>query len=578
MKRKILSVLLALCMLTAFVPCVASAAVVDSGECGANLTWTLDDAGTLTISGEGEMEDYSYYSHSPWYDNSSITNVVIEQGVKSIGASAFSGCYHLTSITIPDSVTSIGASAFSNCYRLTNITIPDSVTSIGEGAFYFCTGLTSVTIPDSVTSIAEQTFYRCGLTSVTIGNGVTNIGERAFFQCGNLINVKIPDSVTSIDSYAFYGCGSCLTSVEIGSGVTSIGISAFSYCGSLNITVSTSNPNYSDIDGVLFNKDKTEIIKYTKDQIQSEYSIPNNVISISEGAFFSCGNLTSVTIPNSVTSIGEEAFSDCGSLNISVDGNNTSFCDINGVLFNKNKSEIIAYSKDKIQADYTIPDSVTSIGERAFSYCENLSSVTIGSNVKSIGNSAFEDCINLTSITIPDNVTSIGNSAFYLCKGLKSVTIGSGVTSIGERAFFQCRGLTDIYYGGTETMWQAITVKDSNEPLMNAQKHYNSDGPILPLKVEPIVPILDAANNSVSFPVTVTEPERAEELNDVELYVAEYDENGRFIGLTLGTKSEVEGDTITINAEVPTAKYKLMLWDGNNVPLMDAVEDITEIQ
>ena len=231
---------------------IKAASIVDQGDCsadGSNVTWTLDSDGTLNISGTGGMKD------SAFYGNDDIKKVVIEDGVTSIGADAFSNCSSLTSITIPNSVTSIGSWAFNLCTRLTSITIPNSVTSIGNYAFIGCRRLTSITIPDSVTSIGLQTFANCkSLTSITIPNSVTSIGNLAFQNCTSLTSITIPNSVKSIGS-AFSGCTS-LTSI----------------------------------------------------------TIPNSVTSIGKNAFRDCTSLTSITIPNSVTSIGTQAFSGCDSL------------------------------------------------------------------------------------------------------------------------------------------------------------------------------------------------------------------------------------------------------------------------
>ena len=251
--EKALSLVLSVLLVLGVLPLVAlpaRAAIVDSGTCGAedsgsNLTWTLDDAGTLTVSGTGTMENYyygssyhNYYTTAPWgrsvYNAQRVNAVVIQSGVTSIGDDAFSYCTRLTSVTIPDSVTSIGVLAFSDCTGLTSVTIPDSVTRIGNGAFSGCTGLTSVTIPDSVTDIGFFAFNNCvGLTSVTIPDSVTDIGFFAFNNCVGLTSVTIPDSVTSIPGEgAFRGCTG-LTSVTIPDSVTSIGYSAFEGCAGL---------------------------------------------------------------------------------------------------------------------------------------------------------------------------------------------------------------------------------------------------------------------------------------------------------------------------------------------------------
>ena len=206
--------------------------IVASGTCGAqgdNLTWTLDDSGTLTISGEGEMT--SSPSWSSYCDK--ISSVVIESGVTSIANRAFSYCSRLTSVTIPGSVTSIGNAAFLGCYNLESVTIPDSVTSIGTDAFTRCDNLTSVTIPPSVTSIGANAFKNCSsLVSVPIPPSVTYIDTAVFYECSNLTSVTIPDSVTSIGEAAFEYCSS-LTSVTIPDSVTGILDRAFGNCGGL---------------------------------------------------------------------------------------------------------------------------------------------------------------------------------------------------------------------------------------------------------------------------------------------------------------------------------------------------------
>ena len=255
---------------------------------------------------------------------------------------------------------------------------------------------------------------------VTIPNSVIIFGYSAFDSCESLISVTIPDSVTCIDDRTFSSCTS-LTSIE----------------------VSGNNKNYSSIDGVLFNKNKSRLITYPAGKTDSKYVMPNSVISIDDDAFDSCINLKSVTIPNSVTSIDSGAFSNCISLtSIEVSGNNYSSTD--GVLFNKYKSELITYPAGKTDSEYAIPNSVTSIGNYAFACSTNLTSVSIPNSVTSIGYDTFEDCTSLTSVTIPESVTSIGWDTFENCTSLASITIGNGITSIGLGAFSGCTSLTSV--------------------------------------------------------------------------------------------------------------------------------------
>ena len=193
-----------------------------------------DIAAWCSISFRGEGANPLCNAHHLYVDEETeITDLVIPEGVTSIGNSAFSGCSSLKSVTIPNSVTTIGNSAFSGCSSLKSVTIPNSVTSIGDSAFFFCSGLTSINIPNSVTSIGAHAFNSCsGLTSITIPNSVTSIGVAAFLGCSGLTSITIPNSVTSIEWDAFRDCTG-LTSVSIGSSVTTIGSRAFADCDSL---------------------------------------------------------------------------------------------------------------------------------------------------------------------------------------------------------------------------------------------------------------------------------------------------------------------------------------------------------
>ena len=514
MKKRLLSFVLAVLMIASLLPATALAAdIVDSGTCGAEVTWTLDSEGVLTISGTGAMKDYDPYK-APWYGSRSrVKSAVIAEGVTSIGADAFWYCTSLTGVTIPDSVTSIGWSAFCGCESLTSVTIPDNVTSIGDWAFGLCKSLTGVTIPDSVTSICDYAFNGCtSLTSVTIPDSVTSIGECAFYKCGSLTSVTIPNSVTSIGAWAFRDCTS-LTSVTIPNNVTSIGDFAFNDCISLTgIWVDRDNNNYSsDASGVLFNKDMTTLVQ-CPGAFSGSYAIPDSVTRVAWYAFEGCTSLTSVTIPDSVTSIGAGTFSDCKSLtsvtipdsvtsissdtfasctsltSVTIPSSVTSigwsafaYCtSLTSVTIPDSVTSIGRYAFEGCTSlkSVTIPDSVTSIGREAFCNCTSLTSVTIPNSMTSIGEHVFEDCTSLTSVTIPDSVTSIGERAFDSCTSLTSVTIPDSVTSIIGCAFDDCTSLTDVYYAGSEAQWKAISISSTgNDDLLTANIHYYSVDP-----------------------------------------------------------------------------------------------------
>ena len=407
---------------------------------------TLSDDGTLTISGNGEMKDWRNSSDGAWYGNWEIKNVIINNGVTSIGNYAFYICPSLTRIIIPNSVTSIGKSAFSYCSDLISITIPNSVTSIGNYAFEYCSNLTSITIPNNVTSIGNRAFGSCrSLTTINvdfnnekymsdngvlftkdkktliqypskkegteylISQGVESIEDYAFWGCGNLTNIIIPDSVTNIGISAFEDCTS-LTSITIPSRVTGIGMEVFNGCISLtSINVDSNNEEYMSDNGVLYTKDKNTLIQYPSKKEGTEYLILQGVENIEDYAFYKCTSLTRIIIPDSVTIIGTGAFSNC-----------------------KNLTSI------------TIPDSVISIVNYVFYDCTNLINITIPNSVTSIGGCAFFSCTSLTNITIPSSVTSIGGYAFEGCSSLTSITISNSVTSIGEKVFKYCTNLASI--------------------------------------------------------------------------------------------------------------------------------------
>ena len=322
-------------------PTPPSETIVASGTCGDNLTWKLDDEGTLTISGKGAMTEWVDSDSAPWktYSNT-INKVVIQPGVTSIGKEAFSWCKNLRSITIPEGVTSIKNGAFYGCGALTSVTIPESVTSIGSSAFWDCFSLTSITIPEGVTSIEDNVFSMCGgLRSITIPEGVTSIGIYAFQGCSRLTNITIPKSVTSIGGSAFEGCSS-LTSITIPEGVTSIGDSAFEACRGLT---SISLP-----ESVI----KIGNYAFKSTALTGKFVIPSGVTKIGDGLFENCQKLTEVVIPDGITFIGPYAFKYTGI---------TSFVIPDGIR-TINVDTFYGTRLDRI----TIPVSVTAINPSAF--------------------------------------------------------------------------------------------------------------------------------------------------------------------------------------------------------------------
>ncbi len=415
--QKMLSLIITLCVISGVlttVPLTVSATT--SGTCGDNLTWVLDKDGTLTISGIGDMYDYSDYQSTivPWYSNrSNIKSIIINNGVVSIGADAFSYCTELTTIAIPDSVANIEISAFEGCISLTNITLPNSITNIGGDAFSGCTGLESITIPDSVTSIGGGAFSRCGLTSITISDSVTNIGNSAFYMCDNLTKVYISD-------------------IE-------------AWC---NIDFENSGSNPLAWGANL----------YLNDILVENLEIPSTITEIKPYAFFDCKSIKSITLPDSITNIGIDSFSGCtGLLSLTIPDNVTNIGDY-------------AFQGCTELTRITISDSVTNIGYNAFNYCYNLENVYISdieawcnidfenpfSNPLCCGANLYLTSILLESLEIPISITEIKSYTFYSCKSLISITIPKSVIYIGYNAFSDCNNLSDVYYMGSVEDWNKI--------------------------------------------------------------------------------------------------------------------------
>ena len=296
-------------------------------------------------------------------------------------------------------VTTIGKGAFSSCKNLTSVFIPDSITTIGEGAFSRCDNLTSIEVAGKnnlYKDIDGILYSKDGKTLIQYAIGKT---KKSF---------TIPNGVTTIEDDAFEYCN--LTSIVIPNSVTTIGSSVFAYCDGLTNVV-----------------------------------IPDSVTTIGSSVFAYCNGLTNVVIPDSVTTIGGYVFAECYNLtSIEVAEDNTAYKDIDGNLYSKDGTTLIQYAIGKTATSFTMPNTVTVIGDYAFYSCKNLTNIGLPNSVTTIGNSALENCQNLISLIIPDSVTTIEDEAFYKCSKLTSVDIGNSVTTIGFRVFNHCAKLTSI--------------------------------------------------------------------------------------------------------------------------------------
>ena len=390
MKRKTIITALLLCV-TLFVPLSLFSQDLRTdftGEGGEELVTRGDYVlrGTVLVQYQGTAEHVTIPVNlgiteiaDHMFQHSAIVSITVPEGVQKIGSS-FNECYSLTTVRLPESLRVIGKYAFDASNKLANVNIPAGVTTIEDCAFWECRSLTSITIPSSVTAI----------------------GSYAFYSCTDLASITIPSSVTSIGSYAFNGTAWFNDQPD---GLVYAGKVLYTYKGTMPANTVINN-------------------------------MRADTIAIADGAFYGRNGLTGITIPSSVTIIGDRVFSYCrGLTGISVDTQNRAYSSVDGVLFNKNRTVIIAYPIAKQDRNYTIPSGVASVEDYAFSGCGSLTGVTIPSSVTSIGDGAFYECTGLTGVTVPSSVTSIGSLAFYNCRNLASITIPSSVTSIGSYAF-----------------------------------------------------------------------------------------------------------------------------------------------
>ena len=460
-------------------------ALYNAGLCANPSFITKDEAALVTAD---DLQSGTSASTSIFYSQrssiKSFNGFKYFTGVTTIKDYTFLSCGNLTSIEIPEGVTSLGNSCFESCSKLASIEIPEGVTSLGNSCFSGCSSLVSATLPSTINSISWNCFRNCSkLTSVTLPPTLNSISDSCFYGCSSLTSIVIPEGVTSLGQESFYGCSS-LTSIEIPSTVTSINSFCFNYCGSLLINVSVKNKTFSSVDGVLFNANKSSLIRYAKDKIQSDYIVPAGTTSLGGSCFYDCGNLTSIVIPEGVTSLGSSCFYYCRSLvsatlpstltsigeycfygcskltSIEIPEGVTSllyrsFCDCSSLTSIKIPSTITTFGSQcfygcRNLTSIVIPEGVRFLPESIFSRCSNLASITLPSTLTSIGEYCFQDCSKLASIEIPSTITTFGNSCFLGCSSLTSIIIPEGVTSL-RRCFYGCSNLASITLPSTLT-------------------------------------------------------------------------------------------------------------------------------
>jgi len=457
-------------------------------------------------SGLKTVDEYAFYK------NEKLETIEFAgNNLTSIGNNAFSSCSALTELNLSGNKTIIRANAFSYDTSLKSVTISSGVNRLCDYAFYKCTALTTVELGEGLETMEGSVFRYCSsLEKVSFPESLVNIYGNTFDSCSKLDNVKIPNNLTYIDGYVFSNCSS-LKNVSIGSSCKSVSTTAFLNSYSIDkITVAEDNKNFTSVDGVLYNNDKTTLVLYPKNRA-GEFVVPDTVTSIADYAFDNAPKLTKVTIGENVKSVGTGAFRNCNSLETVIfKDSDTVQKTIGDYAFNNcpaltevdfgNAVKSIgnyAFMVDKLLESIEFPDSLESIGYCAFScyrggtystyVASNLKSVKFGSGLKTIGNyafygnrsletvqfsgenltsigeDAFRDCIALSELNITGNGLVIDSNAFYCNYALKSVTLGTGVKTINDYAFRECTSLETVNIGNdVETIGYRAFYYDNN--------------------------------------------------------------------------------------------------------------------
>ena len=407
---------------------------VYTGSCGTGAEYTLDENGTLTITGNGSIDFGAFRGFGEADDERVIKKVVISSGITGIGNYAFEDCSDLKSVEIPASVTSIGSAAFKDCSGLESMNIDEANTTYEN--------------PEGSNAIVEKSSKTlvAGCKNTKIPDDVKIIGAYAFCGCSDLKSIEIPDNVSEIQVAAFDDCSN-LTAIHIPANVDTIALGVFMGCSNLNsITIDSANRSYESPGNAnaIIDKATMTLLEGCNNTV-----IPEGVKRIWDNAFIGRAHLKSITIPASVRYIGRDSFSDCDSLEeIKVDADNATFDSRN------NCNAIIESATNTLVA--------------------GCGKTVIPEGIETIGDSAFASVNTLTHVTIPKSVTEIEMLAFARCENLSTVNLQKGIQTIGYEAFVECVGLKDLIFCGTKADWQAVTIEDEydREELESVLKYH----------------------------------------------------------------------------------------------------------
>lgn len=462
--------------------------VIDSGLCGANVGWKLIENEmekiVLIINGHGDIFNFGGEIAVPWKDYcSSVEIIIIKDEINSIGNESFSDFTNLKSVNIESELTRIGRSAFHGCLNLKNINIPNSVLEIEDSAFYGCSQIEEINLPENITQINPATFFYCTkLKSIEIPTKVETIGKFAFRHCESLKNVSFLSNINNIDELAFSGCKS-LEEINIPESINCIKERTFEHCTSLKQVYIPNTVTEIREQAFLFCSDLVEVnipdsVIYIREQAFAacenlkQVYLSEALIGVENYAFEGCKNLVEINLGKNINNIADTAFWNCTLIaEINIANDNNSYCSIDGILFNKQQTEIILYPPSKKDRVYSTPEtvvklgmgafrgnsylesmflsnSITEIAPHCFSSCNSLVDIQLPDKLEILEDWVFSSCDSLQEITLPDSIVEIQGYAFMLCNNLVSINIPKKIKLIGESAFSSCYSLTEINITG----------------------------------------------------------------------------------------------------------------------------------
>lgn len=442
------------------------------------ISWSLTDEGVLTITGKGEMEDFNAKEKKDWrkITEIKIKDVIISEGITSIGDYAFYKCTSIEKVTLPKSLKEIGQFAFSGCNYIKEIAVPAKVTTIGEGAFYGCGALGDIKLSDGIKSIGYDAFYGTGYYrnegnwsssglyledcfvkasdsasgAITVAEGTLYVADGAFENCVDVTGVSLPDSLVAIGANAFAGC-SGMFSISLPKGLKYVGDSAFYNCDKLNSLYYEGG--LADWLGIQFVSEQSNPLMYVADAkipgMTGDVVVPEGVTVISPYAFAKRTDITSISLPTSLTEIGDDAFYGCSALTaFTVAEGNKGFKAVDGVLYTADGEKLLCYPAAKNATSYTLPDGVKTIGPRAFAYNTTLSEIKLNDGFTAIEDKAFIKCAALKSLTLPNTVESIGKEAFADCTAIAALVLPDGLKTMDKTSFAGCTALKKLTLAG----------------------------------------------------------------------------------------------------------------------------------